>query len=278
MEAIVVGLDGSAASLDALSWAGAIATRTNAKLVAVYAGLPGKSIVATGLYAGLADKASRKISDWAAQRTLGVTPIPVVVDEDPRTGLVAAATERSADLLVIGARGTSSHAGVSLGGVAQYLSQHPTLPLAIVPAGAPSRIRHVVVGVDGSTGSLAAVRFCAGLARALQVGVTALLAQESFAEWVPADDLRGWQHHAEKQVLDWVRPITDADMPVEVVVDHDVHPVAALIRALEAHPDAIAIVGTRGRGGFAGLRLGRVPLQLLHHTQVPVIIVPAEPT
>jgi nucleotide-binding universal stress UspA family protein len=277
METIVVGLDGSAASLDALSWADDIAERTGAKLVAVRAGLPARGSVATGLYAGLADKAGRDIGTWVSKRSLSVAPVPVVVDEDPRTGLVAVAAERRADLLVIGTRGTSSHPGVSLGGVAQYLTQHPARPLAIVPAGAPARTRHLVVGVDGSAGSLAAVRFCGGLASALEVPVTALLAQEPFAEWVPADDPRSWRRHAQKQVAAWVEPVTDVDVPVEIVVDRDIHPVAAVIRSLGTHPDSIAIVGTRGRGGFAGLLLGRVPLQLLQHTQVPVVIVPVEP-
>ena len=55
-------------------------------------------------------------------------------------------------------------------------------------------------------------------------------------------------------------------------------PVAALSRAVEAHRGSVAVVGTRGQGGFAGLRLGRVPLQLLHHAAVPVVIVPAGPS
>jgi uncharacterized peroxidase-related enzyme len=191
MDAIVVGLDGSPASLDALSWADAIAARTAAKLVAVRAGLPGRGTMAPSLYAQRADRAGQELAAWCARRDLTVAPTSVVVDQDPRTGLVAVATEQGADLLVVGSRGTSGLAGMFLGGVAQHLAQHPALPLAVVPAGAAPATDHVVVGVDGSTGSLAAVRFTAGLAGALGVAVTAVLAQEPFAEWVPADDPRG---------------------------------------------------------------------------------------
>jgi len=274
MERIVVGVDGSPASLKALSWADGIAQPSGATLVVVRAGLASKADISRDLYAELGDKARRELDGWCKDRGLAVTPESVVSDEDPRVALVAVSGEQQAGLLVIGARGTSSLAGTFLGGVAQHLAQHPTFPLAIVPADAAIETRHIVVGVDGSPGSLASARFCADLASALAVSVTAVHAQEPFAEWVPASDPDGWQRHAQTQVREWAAPIAAADVPVEVVVDRDIHPVAALTRALQARPGSIAVVGTRGQGGFAGLRLGRVPLQLLHHAGCPVVIVP----
>lgn len=276
METIVVGVDGSPASLDALSWSDDIAERAGATLVAVQAGLPGKDTVAPELFAELGDRARHELDLWCKERDLALTPTPVVADQDPRTALVGVATEQDADLLVVGARGTSGLAGLFLGGVAQHLANHPTLPLAIVPAGATTETRHVVVGVDGSAGSLAAVRFCAGFAATLGVAVTAVLAQEPFAEWVPATDPHSWQRQARRHVGEWMEPVTAAGVRVEVVVDRDIHPVAAIARMLDGRPGSIAVVGTRGRGGFAGLRLGRVPLQLLHHARTPVVIVPVE--
>ena len=277
METIVVGVDGSPAALEALSWADGIAQRSGARLVAVRAGLlRARAHVSRDLYAELADRGRRELDGWCKNRALAVTPETVVADDDPRTALVTVATEQHADMLVVGARGTSGLVGLFLGGVAQHLAQHPILPLAIVPAEAPVETHHVVVGVDGSPGSLAGVRFCADLAGTLGVPVTAVLAHEPFAEWVPTSDPGSWHRHAQRQVREWTAPIASSEVPVEVVVDRDIHPVAALTRAIEEHPGSIAVVGTRGRGGFAGLRLGRVPLQLLHHAAVPVVIVPAD--
>jgi nucleotide-binding universal stress UspA family protein len=57
-------------------------------------------------------------------------------------------------------------------------------------------------------------------------------------------------------------------------VIHDAHPVAALALTITERDADLAVVGTRGLGGFLGLRLGRVPLQLLHHITVPLVMVP----
>jgi nucleotide-binding universal stress UspA family protein len=278
METIVVGVDGSPASLDALSWADSIAERAGAALVAVQAGRPDRRNISPALYAEICDRARHDLDVWGKERNLAVTPTSVVADQDPRTALVAVAADQHADLLVVGARGTSSLAGLFLGGVAQHLALHPTLPLAIVPAGVAAETRHVVVGVDGSAGSLAAVRFCAGFAGTLAVAMTAVMAQEPFAEWVPATDPDSWQNQAQRHVREWMEPVTASGVHVEVVVDRDIHPVAAIARTLDRRPGSIAVVGTRGQGGFAGLRLGRVPLQLLHHARTPVVIVPVERT
>jgi nucleotide-binding universal stress UspA family protein len=150
--------------------------------------------------------------------------------------------------------------------------------LAIVPASAAGhKVGRIVVGVDGSAGSAAAVAFCAMLAPRLAAPVVAVYADEPFVEWISESVARTWRRSAEAEVRRWVSPISDNGVAVAVDVDRDIHPIAALCGAIEAEPDTLAVVGTRGLGGISGMRLGRVPIQLVHHTGAAVVMVPQPP-
>lgn len=51
----------------------------------------------------------------------------------------------------------------------------------------------------------------------------------------------------------------------------DEHPSAALLRL--AHGADLLVVGSRGLGGFAGVLMGSVSLQCVHHAPCPVLVV-----
>src|SRR3546814_17106825 len=72
----------------------------------------------------------------------------------------------------------------------------------------------------------------------------------------------------------WTAPLHAAGIPVRTRIIANIHPVRALADAVEEEDAGLAVVGTRGIGGFLGLRLGRVPVQLVHQTQIPVVLVP----
>ena len=53
-------------------------------------------------------------------------------------------------------------------------------------------------------------------------------------------------------------------------------PVAALTEAGIREQVGLVVVGTRGVGGFSGLRLGTTALKVLHQSGLPVVLVPPE--
>jgi nucleotide-binding universal stress UspA family protein len=273
---IMVGVDGSGASLDALRWAVRLASAVDGRVTAVNAYAPSTSELSPDYAEQLRGEAEQRLAGWGATAT---SPGPVdslVVDGDPNALLDAAA--RDADLLVVGSRGAGGFAHLHLGSVAHHFAHHTQVPLAIVPTGAAGhQVRRIVVGVDGSAGSAAAVAFCATLAPLLAAPVVAVSAEEPFVEWISESVSSSGRRSAEAEVRRWVSPIEDNGVALAVELARDIHPIAALCRAIDAGPDTLAVVGTRGLGGISGMRLGRVPIQLVHHTGAAVVMVPPGP-
>jgi nucleotide-binding universal stress UspA family protein len=131
----------------------------------------------------------------------------------------------------------------------------------------------IIVGVDGSEASRAAVRWAAGEAALRGVPLVAVEAWEFspliFAADVPValDELRASvTEHLHGVVADEAGDVVDV---TELVVEKA--PVPALLD--EASAEDLLVVGSRGRGGFSGLLLGSVSQQVAQHATCPVVIV-----
>lgn len=276
MKRLLVGVDGSDASAAALAWAGRLARLSGAEVVVATAFRPDEAEVSPEHYAELKRQAERRLAtEWSEPlRGSDVRHRPMLLTGSP-DALLEAAEREDVDLVVVGPRGRGGFRALHIGSVAHHLAHHTPRPLAIVPApGAQADITHIVVGVDGSEGSAAAVRWCANVASAAQAEVLAVYAFEPFLEWVPDYDPRSWRRRAEREMDDWVAPLRSAGVFVRTRIIKDIHPVAALATAIGEEAAGLAVVGARGLGGFSGLRLGRVPIQLVHHTQIPIVVVP----
>jgi nucleotide-binding universal stress UspA family protein len=283
MERILVGVDGSPHSLHALRWAAGLAEHAGLELVAgrVYAPTETQLAEALGEGPGLREEHLAELRQWCESLAGGCpTRDCVLLDGDPPEALIDGAKQRGADMLVVGARGAGGFAHLLIGSVAHQLTRHTTLPLAVVPPSAGLAIDRLVVGNEGSQGGAAAVGLTAELAPLLEVPVTAVYAYDTKAESQPFQDPAQWHALAEERVRGWAAPITQTGSALDVYIDRDpnCHPVPALEHALERRPGSVAVLGTRGRGGFLGLRLGRVPIQLIDSTSHAIILVPAATT
>ncbi|MFB0627479.1 universal stress protein [Streptomyces sp. AB3(2024)] len=130
---------------------------------------------------------------------------------------------------------------------------------------------YVVVGIDGSESSKAALAFAYEEAdlRGAQLRALSVFEPPVFTSQDEEVALRARRRLLAETTAGW-----SADYP-DVTVRHEIpigHPVEELAKAAE-HALAV-VVGRRGRGGYSGMRLGSVVHGLLHRARCPVITVP----
>jgi nucleotide-binding universal stress UspA family protein len=142
--------------------------------------------------------------------------------------------------------------------------------------------RRIVLGMDGSTGSEAATRWCAENAHLLDAEVVAVHAiphmltaiEPGVAAGVPVAYDPEVRADLTALVEDWCAPLRDAGVPYRTdLTDGGV--AGRLMEIADEIDAAMIVVGRRGKGGFAELMLGSVPHQLSHHCRRPVLIVTA---
>ena len=140
-----------------------------------------------------------------------------------------------------------------------------------------SSVQHtdIVVGVDGSPASKAALRWALAQARLSGARVHAVAAWESpvvngWGYAVPYEDLA---LAAGKVLGESVQEALGFEEPDVAVLESVVpgHPAQVLIDA-SAHA-ALLVVGSRGHGAFAGTLLGSVSQHCVQHAGCPVVVV-----
>jgi nucleotide-binding universal stress UspA family protein len=138
------------------------------------------------------------------------------------------------------------------------------------------------VGVDGSPGSIAALRWAAAEAkrrgdttvRAVHVWEYpyAALAPSPIGTAVPPVEM---MQEAATEAL--ATCLAEAELPDDVPIERIVREGAPAKVLLDEAADAdLLVVGSRGHGGFAGLLLGSVATQVVHHAKIPTVVVPPE--
>ncbi|WP_280456678.1 universal stress protein [Nocardia carnea] len=276
---VVVGIDGSSGSMAALWWAVRTAARHRTALHLVSAvAVPGEPDPDHGADVcddrALRDDAATLLStarDLARDRAGGELDIVcTVADARPETVLIDCSED--ARTVVVGVRGVGAVGRGVLGSVSTSLARHAHCPVAVIPVPdsgvADLPPRPVVVGVDGSACGAEAVRIAFEEASRRSVGVVAVT---TWSELSPHGARAAM--HARAQALQSRSLAEQAewypDVPVTQIVVED-RPARRILA--EADRAQLVVVGSHGRGGFAGMTLGSVGQAVLHGTQVPLIV------
>lgn len=286
---VLVGVDGSSASNAAVAWATRDAAMHNMPLTLVHMVVPviptaspvasPEFVVGTDFFKWQEDQAVRVLED--ARRTVaessdGAAPA-MVHSVVLHGGAVATLVDLSkdADMIVVGSRGLGAMSRALLGSVGTGLVHHAHCPIAVihddppaVPADAP-----VLVGVDGSPASLAATEVAFDEASRRGVDLVALHAWQDVTTMyeLPGLNVEELEVQAELALSERLAGYQERypDVTVHRVVVCRPPSRELVERAKSAQ---LVVVGSHGRGGFAGMLLGSVSTAVVHAVKSPVVV------
>lgn len=284
---IVIGVDGSPASNRALAWAVADATRRS---------LPVHLLCARETYIGAAHldssvawtdptldalDSSLTVVEEARDYIRSVSPDLQVTSSRPwgRPAQHLVIASREAEMLVVGSRGHGRLASVVLGTVSLQTAAHARCPVIVVREGQPEHPTgslKITVGVDGSSDAREAVQFAMRLAGPggdvdlvlawwLEVVDGMVVTTPESSQW----ETIVRRHRA---TLDDALGSTREEYPHVNVETHIERGRTEDVLLGAVRNSDLLVVGSRGRGGFAGLMLGSVSQHMLGAAPCPVAV------
>lgn len=281
--AVVVAVDGSEQALTAVRWAAPMAKRLNRVLQIVSASptfAPRFSLRALSVEEDIfraarafAEQSTKDAAEVADAVATGVRTERDVIEGKPALALRQVAS--TAHLLVVGRRGLGGVRGLLMGSVSTDVAAHADCPVVVVPELGDSE-GPVVVGVDGSPVSTAAIGRAFEQASLLDTSLTAVHAYGGFSGDAYFGDapavLTRLREEAEEALGSQLAGYRQdfPDVTVEPVVTTG-HP-AEVVNELSGRSQ-LAVLGSRGRGGFRGLVLGSTSQAVLQVARCPVMIV-----
>jgi nucleotide-binding universal stress UspA family protein len=288
---VVVGIDGSNEATAAAGYAAWEAQRRGVGLRLVYAHQPtplwGPAIVVTGEY----DWQPGWVRDLLRNATKAVVeryptlPVEAVAALGGPAGVLVAESE-DASVVVTASRATGGLRGHLAGSVSAQVAAHASCPVVVLRSTEPRYVERtefgglpVVVGLDGSEESQHAVGFAAeeAVARGSDlhaVFVWDILRIHDMGPAGPASyDLSAAEVKAERLLAEATAGLADR-YPDLVVRRRPLHaPDAVEVLAHPALGAGLLVLGSRGHGGFLGLRLGSTVDGLIRHSAAPVAVV-----
>lgn len=198
-----------------------------------------------------------------------------IVRGDAAVAIVRAAEELKADLVAFTSHGQGGLAQWVFGSVAQKILRGCTRPLLVVRAleAVPSKVKRVMVPLDGALGSEASVPHAVHLARS--TGATIELLHVSAESGVEAGDskLRNWHAKERRRLEAEFEAIEKAEPSIKFArVFEEGDPATRILERAEKERATVIAMGSHGRTGISRWMYGSVSEKVLQAAKCPVLI------
>lgn len=297
----LLGVDGSAGSFVAVEWAAKLLSAEHDQLVLYYSPPeisihaeqpPDPNIIARARQA-LAEAIFRE-TQARLPAELAAQTEQVLGTQRPQHGLLTAAEQYQAEMIIVGARGTGPLESRSLGGVARTVAHAAPVPVLLARPRDESRANEplrVLLTYDPAEPNHSAADIMAQLTLpAGSIGRVIAVVQSLFAGQVPdwleeaarrsdAEAMaKAWVEHRDEEEsrvgrqlvaqYDRLPPAFHGHLPIVC----DGHPAEQILQTIERERIDLVAVGARGLGPISRLLLGSTSEQILVHAPCSVLI------
>lgn len=283
---IVVGIDGSPESDAAVRWAAREAVVRGEPVTLMHMVQP--VVVSWPVGAGQV-----RVTEWQEENARRVvnqayadadTAMNQDELQDIRTEVMYAhpvdaliEASKAARMIVVGSHGRGALGRLLMGSVSWGVIENAHCPVAVIHADLGSTaidpVAPILLGIDGSPASEAATAWAFDEASRRGVTLSALHAWSDVGVFpIFGMDWRDYQGQGEEVLAErlagWQERYPDVSVHRRLVCDTPAH---WLIQ--ESRRAQLVVLGSHGRGGFGGLRLGSVSAAVVQSTTVPVVVV-----
>lgn len=297
---ILIGVDGSLASLAAVQFAGRLLTACKDQIVFYYSpppvsvrAVPDASGTASGVESFLAsavfDKSRQNLPGSLQERAQ-----TIIGTREAGEGLLIAADDRREDIIIIGARGAGPLKQSSVGSVARHVVHHSTIPVlvvrgGIVPTAEPIRVLLAGDGSEVSQHASEVLQRFSWPAGTTGQTITVLESsgQSQMPEWLAEqlDDpqlaalgIGGFSRNEEEEArirqeaAHWYGALPAIFQGHDPLVVSG-HAGEQILRSIEANRIDLVVVGARRQGPVSRLLLGSTSEHVLTHAPCSVLVV-----
>ena len=264
---LMVCTDGSDEGQNAVAVALELARACDSQVIAVQAVhvVPEFQAVAPDLPAtlGKAVRENMAVIKAAADK-LGVALQTVVPEgQTPHAAIVATAEKIRPDLIIMGRCGKTALARILMGNVTARVIGHSPINVLVVPRGGMVGFQRLLVALDGSAYSQAALELALAMAKQAKSRLIGVAVAPEEGDIIEAQAI----------IRRMLSAASLAGVPMKGVNPQGVAPDTGIVQQAIKHEVDLIIVGSYGRTGLKKLLMGSVTERVIGGSPCPILVV-----